>query len=276
MSNKKGQSGPGSHKTITSAEVEKLIDQIQAVSNCRVVIDEWGAIKEIHILANDSRNPKVIVRDVESALAARFGIMIDHKRISIAQVVEEDQAPRADRLALLEISLHRNVVRQQLMVEVRLCDLDRVDNFTEIQEYRGRSEGIDTDGQLEQLTVEAVVQAINPLLKEGYYLLVEAVGRCQLGQHQIINTLLYLHQPDGGIWITGSALLKEDLSMSAARSCLSAINRRLSILRKAKHSSKKNTTKTHAMTDENTSQHDLDEVAPAADAAPEDRENPSE
>lgn len=220
-------------KPITAKEVEKLIRQLAAVYDCRVVIDDWGAIKEIHVLASDSRHPKVIVRDVESALAARFGLMVDHKRISIAQIVDQHKNFGHDRLSLIEMVVHRKMLKNSIVVEARLCDMFRQDNVVEVEEYRGQASGLNHEGELERLAAEAILDAVNPLLSAGYYLHLEEIGRHRLGAYQIVNTVVYLEQPEGGVVLTGSAVTDDDLATSAARSCLSAINRRLSVIRSA-------------------------------------------
>ena len=44
---------------------------------------------EIHVLASIERSPKQISRDIQSALFATYGIEVDHRIISIAQLPED-------------------------------------------------------------------------------------------------------------------------------------------------------------------------------------------
>ncbi|REJ36676.1 MAG: hypothetical protein DIU84_05550, partial [Bacillota bacterium] len=76
---------PG-HQVVRVSEIERLLAQLPGVISARLMVNDWGAIEELHVLATTERGPKQIVRDVESTLAARWGIKIDHKKISVAQL----------------------------------------------------------------------------------------------------------------------------------------------------------------------------------------------
>jgi hypothetical protein len=73
-------------KQFAIEECEKLLSQVRDVVSARIVADNEGTIREIHLLAGDNRSPKQIVRDIESVFMAHFGMNIDHKKISIAQL----------------------------------------------------------------------------------------------------------------------------------------------------------------------------------------------
>lgn len=74
---------------VSVEDMESLICQLPTVMKCVVAVNDWGAVEEIHVLTNLERTPKQIVRDVESALLAGFGFKVDHKRISVAQIIPE-------------------------------------------------------------------------------------------------------------------------------------------------------------------------------------------
>lgn len=67
------------------AEVEQLLSGLAGVISARIVANASGRLDEIHILASDRLHPKQIVRNVESALSAGFGISVDRRMISVAQ-----------------------------------------------------------------------------------------------------------------------------------------------------------------------------------------------
>ena len=48
---------------------------------------------EIHVLADHTRSPKQVVRDIESAVLVKLGKALDHKRISVAQLGDADKQP---------------------------------------------------------------------------------------------------------------------------------------------------------------------------------------
>ena len=49
-------------------------------------VTEGPVVREVHVLSDQSRSPKQIVRDIQSALLARFQLDLDHRIISVAQI----------------------------------------------------------------------------------------------------------------------------------------------------------------------------------------------
>jgi hypothetical protein len=74
-------------------EVERLLCSLAGVVSARVVANPFGRLDEIHILATPLLNPKQIVRNVESALAAGLGIIIDRRIVSVAQIRRDALEP---------------------------------------------------------------------------------------------------------------------------------------------------------------------------------------
>jgi hypothetical protein len=68
------------------AEVERLLCSLAGIVSARVIANSLGRLDEIHILASDALHPKQVVRNVESALSAGLGIVIDRRVVSVAQV----------------------------------------------------------------------------------------------------------------------------------------------------------------------------------------------
>lgn len=65
--------------------IESIISKIPGVKAARTITED-DKIVEIHVVANDEKTPKQIVRDIETVLFASLGIKIDRKIISIAQL----------------------------------------------------------------------------------------------------------------------------------------------------------------------------------------------
>ena len=68
------------------AVIEKELCRLPAVNAARIVADEIGRPKELHILASAEKSPKQIARDVQSVAMATFGMEIDHRIISVVQL----------------------------------------------------------------------------------------------------------------------------------------------------------------------------------------------
>lgn len=80
-------------------EVERLLCSLAGVVSARVVANPMGRLDEIHILASPLFGPKQIVRNVESALSAGLGIVIDRRIVSVAQIRRDALEPTRPILA---------------------------------------------------------------------------------------------------------------------------------------------------------------------------------
>ena len=77
---------PAAEWSVTDAE--SLLRTLPGVISAKVVRQETGAIKEIHLLSTTEFAPKQVVRNVESAMLARFGARVDHRAVSVARSIE--------------------------------------------------------------------------------------------------------------------------------------------------------------------------------------------
>ncbi|GAB1477412.1 hypothetical protein MASR2M70_22520 [Bacillota bacterium] len=76
---------------------QELICRLDGVCAAKVILGEDDNPEEVHILADYSKSPKALTRDVQSALMAVFGVDVDYRIISIAQV-RTDMSERVHRL----------------------------------------------------------------------------------------------------------------------------------------------------------------------------------
>ncbi len=84
-----------SNQELTPGDVrraEALVTRIRGVSACRIALDRSGAIAEIHVIADGSKSPKLVARDVESCLKAELGVAVDYRKIGVV-VVEAEPEP---------------------------------------------------------------------------------------------------------------------------------------------------------------------------------------
>ena len=72
-----------------AGEIERLVAALAGVVDARVITDAAGAPEEIHVAAEAGLHPKQVVRNVESALNARFGLDLDRRIISVAPQVAD-------------------------------------------------------------------------------------------------------------------------------------------------------------------------------------------
>ena len=72
-------------------DAERWICQIQGIRQCKIDIDELGKVAGIHVIASAEREPRHVVRDVESLLKARLDLDVYYKKIGVVQIIEPDE-----------------------------------------------------------------------------------------------------------------------------------------------------------------------------------------
>jgi len=74
------------------SDAQRWVSQIKGVLQCKIDLDEQGEIAGIHVVAGMERDPRHIVRDVESLLKARLQMDVYYKKIGVVQVVDNGLA----------------------------------------------------------------------------------------------------------------------------------------------------------------------------------------
>jgi len=214
-------------RIITVEEVEDLIRQLPSVQAVRVVVSDWGAIEEIHVLAGSERPAKQIVRDVESCLMARWGLVVDHKCISVAQLTPREPPPFGVRVRLLGVHILNDAVRHTCRVETSLGLMDPATGepvFT----YRGSAEGGDMPQAIWFTAVSATVQALNQLADPGWEFAPQGATCVEAGSEQVAVVSLVLLTPRGDEeTLAGAAVVRGERVEAFVKATLDAANRRL-------------------------------------------------
>ncbi len=202
----------------TNKEIEAIISQIRGVTSGRVVY-EGNAIVEIHVLADGSRSPKQVVRDIESAVLVKLGITLDHKRISVAQLGEdENPLPMIDlRLRLLRFGYSNSGGESIVSITITLDE--------EVFEASASGPGFNQNRL--RLTARATLAAIEKYLNVENLFMLSDVKKIHIANHEsIIVAVSYFRNSREEI-LLGAALNTGDELESAAKATMDAINRRL-------------------------------------------------
>ncbi len=199
---------------------EQAIKQIKSVVAARIKVNNQGEIEEVHILAGSGRAPKQIVRDVESILVAQFDVQIDHKKISVAQVEDDEDGTFAivesTRPKLVGVTLR--TVNGMADVKVELLTGDKI--------IEGTAQGPSSAHNKLRLFVEATLKALSPLTLDKF-LFVEDVGISQFTKHQIALVSITLITSGVEQSLTGSAVVRNDDREAVVKATLDAVNRKL-------------------------------------------------
>lgn len=196
---------------------QELICRLEGVQAAQVVFAENGMPCEIHVLAGPEKSSKSLVRDIQSALTAQFGVQVDHRIISVAQL-SEGLVPRGDfRLAHTGLEIKSAGGRVSASVTLaRGCDT-----------YTGHGESANTPFARRRCVSEAALAAVNRAAGETCFELASVDAVTLAGQGIVVAQVYSLLD---GQRLLGSAFLNEDPDNAAVHSVLSAVNRRLSVL----------------------------------------------
>ena len=196
---------------------QELICRLEGVQAAQVVFAENGMPCEIPVLAGPEKSSKSLVRDIQSALTAQFGVQVDHRIISVAQL-SEGLVPRGDfRLAHTGLEIKSAGGRVSASVTLaRGCDT-----------YTGHGESANTPFARRRCVSEAALAAVNRAAGETCFELASVDAVTLAGQGIVVTQVYSLRD---GQRLLGSAFLNEDPDNAAVHSVLSAVNRRLSVL----------------------------------------------
>ena len=208
---------PQSHLSSGPAAWKELVTQLPGILGAEFSLEN-DTIREVHILSDQSRSPKQIVRDVQSALLARFRVELDHRVVSVAQV----PGPIARRGRLICDSLELSTGRSGASASVYLNLEDKI--------YHGSSQcDLSTTGRFRSIAL-ATVDALNQVLAPGCSFSLDEIRSTALGEHQAMLVGLLLKNGGKTEALLGACYEGEDPNFSAALATLDAVNRRLPTL----------------------------------------------
>jgi hypothetical protein len=213
-------------RTVSVKDIESLLVCLPGIQKARVVVNDWGAIEEIHILTGLGRNPKQIVRDVQSALKAQWDITVDRRKVSVAQI-QASMPEQSNRLRYsgLEIKTDARTGKSEIIVT-----LDRTGEGA-APSYVGKAVTDSTEVSTLLGVARATCLAGNLTLEPPNAFFVDDVATVEIGQYQSVAVLLDLLTPRRNQeQMVGCALVKRDLREACVRAALDAMNRRMEVL----------------------------------------------
>ncbi|MDI3299451.1 MAG: hypothetical protein QJR08_09815 [Bacillota bacterium] len=218
---------------VSAEEITALVKQLPSVIGARVVVNEWGGIEEIHVLATDERSPKALVRDVQSALAARWGLMVDYRKVSVAQQAVP-RAPSRVRLAVASLQATTDLLRDVIRVDVSLEEQAPAATLWPLDPpgklagpFRGSAEGVHSGRGMLRVAAEATLAALNQAVDPQVRFFLEEAGEGGIAGRRLILVSVLLRTSRSEEPLVGSALLAGDPVRAAVNATLAACNRRL-------------------------------------------------
>jgi hypothetical protein len=209
-------------------DIEAALSEVGEIKAARIVADADGSIAEIHVLALPTKAPKQLVRDIESTLMARFGIPVDHKKISIALLgrdalkADEPAPERSSAIRPRICSINASVSGVQASASVTL-EIDGKD-------FVGTASGAASQTGRSRLVALAALDAVSQYTEATISFALEDVAIVQLGREKVAVSCIALVSGFGEQHFSGSALVRQNDNDSIVRATLDAINRRMGFL----------------------------------------------
>lgn len=204
-------------------DVEALIRQLPGVVAARLAVNDWGGVEEVHVLATTERPAKQIVRDVESSLHARWGLKLDHRKISVAQIPDPGTATPPMRPRLLSVTLATDLSRSRVTARVTLgLPSD------EEARFEGEAEGPNLPGHQARIVGMAAVEALNTAMRTDHRLALEEARIIGMGAFQVAVAVVALATPHVKAEqriLAGAAVVEGDPVDAVVKACLQATNR---------------------------------------------------
>lgn len=214
-------------------KIERLLHTVEGVDSLKIVSNDRGVIDEIHVISSSELGAKQIVRNIESALLAQFGLQVDHRKISIAQVRHQDLPPlpderkpeaeaaekarTTDRRLLLDGFQMERRAGERVLCRVRLRNSDDV--------YEGEHEGPDYSKSRLEVTAQAVLNALAGPLDGRASLAVEGVAELDMFGRRLILVMVQGFAGRHAIALPGVSKIHDSVEESVVLACLSATNR---------------------------------------------------
>jgi hypothetical protein len=230
----------------TIAGAEELLLSLPGVVSVRVVAKPGGEVEEVHALTTEEVSAKQTVRNIESALLARYHLTIDHRKVSVAQTASQKKEPKPQParppvqampkrptapssvpapaaeprilFAGLQVESHRS---QQVSFRVELD--------WQGTRYKGESTGADVSrARLETVTsatLRAIEAAITPHVSNELVLGLDGVKTIDAFERRY--ALVAVHALGGGqvTALSGSALIEESADKAVILATLQATDR---------------------------------------------------
>lgn len=196
-------------------EMEALVEKLDGVISAKFVSDSADELKEVHVLADKSKSPKQLSRDIQSAVSAVCGVSVSHNIISIAQISGESSAASVTRLKIsgLDISYSKNQFTAHVTLEIGG------------KTFLGAASSISNAGSRTVEVSNACVSAINSYLNYEVFRLYD-IQKLRIGDFAAaVVAVSYLDSARNEKILTGTSIIKEDEYYSVIKATLDAVNR---------------------------------------------------
>lgn len=191
-----------------------------------MVIEE-DQIVEIHVLADNTRSPKQLVRDIESMLKVKFDLELNHKCISVVQLPGEDVVPQKgdSRIKLQKIGYTISDGKASVFITLQRkeeCYEATVSSY-HIQENRMH------------LAAKATLTAVEDYAGIEEKFQVVEVQKVNIANQEAALVMVAFNTKGGKEFLLGTSFNRTDDLEASARATLDAVNRKLLFINGKNH-----------------------------------------
>lgn len=209
------------------SELDKLMSSLNGVLAARTVLNDQDEIIEIHILSDLTKSPKQLVRDIQSAIMAAFGLEIDYRLISVAQVNSNMVVPA--------ISAESRLLIRKITISLDSNNLETTVILGQGEKsYEGSSRGPLTGRNRIYSAVNACLAALKNYLGQSFNITLLDLQRSVIASNDCFIVALSFVEPFSESVLYGIAPISspETEVQSVVMAVLSALNRPMSRPRK--------------------------------------------
>lgn len=204
------------NRLMLEEEMKALICRIPDVLSCKVKLGENNEVQNIHVLCATGKNIKQLVRDIQSAVSARFNIEVDYKVISIAQIDENDIKDNRLKIGSILMMNMENSLKATVILE------------NDEKTYEGYSIKVKSISNKYKAVAEATIMAVESFVNINSIFYLEGIERTKIAGRDIFVCLIGYTYKNSENLLIGSSLIRTDENEAVAKAVLNALNRLIS------------------------------------------------
>ena len=219
--------------------IEKLLVELDGVGSIKIVADGHGGIDEIHVLSNSPLGPKRVVRNIESALLAEFGLQIDHRKISVARTRQPEISPAPETLSQAAEAAVEAPVAQRVEASAPRTELMgvqtkrqaghefscRVELARGEDRFKGEAEGPDFERSRIEVAATAVLEALLQTVSDDVRLGLQGVSVLESLGRSFVVVVVGVSVGRQATTLSGIETVADSIEEAAVFATLKATNR---------------------------------------------------
>lgn len=226
-------SNPIAGSVLPLQQAEALIASLQDIVSVRITATETGAVEAVHVLVTGGTPAKQVVRNIESALMARLGLKVDHRKVSVAAIAKRptEELERGLPMPTIQTAVApegRAVYFED--VEVRGSRVRGVNCRVTLriagEQYSGEAEeGLQSDRSRVDVAGRAAIAALGLAAPFAGVFSLEGVRVMTMFDREFVFAGVMARQGREQVLLTGSCEIRESAETAAVLAVLDATNR---------------------------------------------------